>query len=118
MSLISHNFDVKSIIFLPFPKLLEKALPYCCLNICRVSLENIFPDQIFVLEMSSFCFVIALTFIFVHEYMHQCVNVNICNFAIFGPIIMKFSPNCTAKEMGMSLIIWEFFAYFWIWIRP
>ena len=29
------------------------------------------------------------------------MNVNICNFAIFGPIFMKFSPNCRAKELGM-----------------
>ena len=29
------------------------------------------------------------------------VDVNICNFAIFGPIFMKFLPKCTAKNFGM-----------------
>ena len=43
--------------------------------------------------------------------MHQGVNVYICNFAIFGLIFMEFSPNCTAKELGMLFTIlgsfWE-----------
>ena len=38
--------------------------------------------------------------------MHQCVNViKICNFAAFGPIFMKFSPNCRAEKLGMLFTI-------------
>ena len=33
--------------------------------------------------------------------MLQCVNVNICNFAFFGLIFMKFAPSCRAIELGM-----------------
>ena len=32
------------------------------------------------------------------QYMHQSVNVNICNFAAFGMIFMKFSPKGRANE--------------------
>ena len=39
--------------------------------------------------------------------MLQCVTVNICNFAIFGPIFMKFAPNCRANELGMLFTIDE-----------
>ena len=47
--------------------------------------------------------------------MHQRVNVNICNFAIFGLIFMEFSPNCTAKEVGMLLNILGSFCLFLDW---
>ena len=47
--------------------------------------------------------------------MHQCLNVIICNFAIFGPIFMKFSPICRAKELGMLFTIWKVFALFLVW---
>ena len=47
----------------------------------------------------------CLDFIIAHGYMHQCVNVNICNFAIFGPIFVKFSLNCGANELGMLFTI-------------
>ena len=47
----------------------------------------------------------CLDFIIAHGYMHQCVNVNICNFAILGPIFVKFSPNCRANELGMLFTI-------------
>ena len=36
---------------------------------------------------------VALTFIITCEDLHCNVNVNICNFAIFGPIFMKFLEN-------------------------
>ena len=41
--------------------------------------------------------------------MHQCVNVNICNIAIFGPIFVKFSSNCRANELGMLITIFGIF---------
>ena len=45
--------------------------------------------------------------------MHYCMNVNICNFAIFGPIFMKFSPNCRAKKLGMLFnILGRFCSFF------
>ena len=57
----------------------------------------------------------CLDFIIAHGYMHQFVNVNICNFAIFGPIFVKFSPNCRANELGMLFII---LLIFWIGQGP
>ena len=42
--------------------------------------------------------------------MHQCVNVTICNFAIF----MKFSPNCRTKEFGILFSVLGGFAHFLI----
>ena len=39
--------------------------------------------------------------------MHQCVNVNICNFAIFSPITMKFSPHCRAWEVVAQFLDWD-----------
>ena len=57
--------------------------------------------------------VIALTFIIAQKYMHQCVNVNICNFAIFGPIFMKFSSNCIElRDWECYSLFWEVFAHF------
>ena len=50
-------------------------------------------------------------------FMHQCVNENICNFAIFGPICMKFSPNCRAKELGILFTILGSFSSFLDWER-
>ena len=50
--------------------------------------------------------------------MHQCLNVIICNFAIFGPIFMKFSPICRAKELGMLFSVWKVFALFWFGKGP
>ena len=32
------------------------------------------------------------------------VNVNICNFAIFGLIFIKFSPKCRARKLGIYYI--------------
>ena len=50
------------------------------------------------------------------------MNVNICNFANFGPIFMKFSPNCRAKVLGMLYTILGSFCSFLDWeggdIRP
>ena len=49
----------------------------------------------------------CLTFIiYTPEYLHQCVNVNICNFVVLGPIFMKFAPICRAEELGM---LWTIF---------
>ena len=57
--------------------------------------------------------------------MHQCVIVNFCNFAIlsfFGLIIMKFTPNCRAKELLMLFTNFGSFGSFLDWegadIRP
>ena len=47
--------------------------------------------------------------------MHQCKNVNICDFAIFGPIFMKFSLNCTARELKMLFTILRSFCKFLDW---
>ena len=33
------------------------------------------------------------------------MNVNICNFAIFGLIFMTFSPKCRAKSLGILFTI-------------
>ena len=44
--------------------------------------------------------------------MHRCVNVNICKFAILGPIFMNFSPNCRAMELGMLFTILRSFCSF------
>ena len=44
--------------------------------------------------------------------MHQCVNVNICNFAIFGPVFRIFFPNCRANELGMLFTILGSFCLF------
>ena len=59
--------------------------------------------------------VIAFSFIMTHEYMHQCVNEYICKFSNFGPIIIKFSPNCRAKEFGMLFTILGSFCSFLDW---
>ena len=44
-----------------------------------------------------------LAFMIAHEDLHHNVNVNICHFAIFVPIFIKFSLKCRAnfKKMGM-----------------
>ena len=42
--------------------------------------------------------------------MHQWLND--CNFAIFGPIFVKFSPNCRANEFGMLFTILGIFVNF------
>ena len=47
----------------------------------------------------------CLDFTIAHGYMHQCVKVNICNFAIFGPIFVKFYPNCRPNELGILFTI-------------
>ena len=44
---------------------------------------------------------VALTFKMTGEDLDYVVNVNICNFAIFGRIFMKFSPKHKAKELGI-----------------
>ena len=36
--------------------------------------------------------------------MHQCVNVNFRNFAIFGPIFLKFSPGIGNFEKFFSIL--------------
>ena len=41
--------------------------------------------------------------------MHQFENVNICNFATFGLIFMKFSPNCRA--LGIRNVIHYFISF-------
>ena len=56
----------------------------------------------------------CLDFIIAHGFMHQCVNVNICNFAIFGPVFVKFSSNCRANEMGMLFTILGSFCVFFL----
>ena len=40
-----------------------------------------------------------------HVYVHQCANVNIYNFAIFGQIFMKFLPNCKVNYIPNSLAL-------------
>ena len=50
-----------------------------------------------------------------HEYKHQCVNVNISNFAIFGLIFVKFSSKCRAKELGMLFTILGSFCSYLDW---
>ena len=50
--------------------------------------------------------------------MHQCMNVKNCNFAVFGLIFMKFSPNCRAKELGMLFTIFGSFCSFLDWEGP
>ena len=47
--------------------------------------------------------------------MHQFVNVNICNFVIFGPIFMKFSSNFRTKELGILFTILGSFHSFLDW---
>ena len=47
--------------------------------------------------------------------MHQCVNVNISNFTTFGPVFMKFSPNCRVQELGMLFNILGSFRSFMDW---
>ena len=48
----------------------------------------------------------CLDFIISHGYMHQCVNANICNFAIFGPFFVKnFPQHCRANELVMLFTI-------------
>ena len=44
--------------------------------------------------------------------MHQCVNVNICNFAIFGPIFVKFSTVCRANQLECYSLFLDVFVYF------
>ena len=39
------------------------------------------------------------------------MHVNICKFATFGLIFMKFSPNSRAKELGMLFTILGIFTY-------
>ena len=46
--------------------------------------------------------------------MHQFVNANMCNFAIFGPIFIKLSP----KNVEMLFNIWEVLAHIWIGKGP
>ena len=40
------------------------------------------------------------------------MRVNIYNFAIFGPIFMKFSPKCKTKKFGILYTILGSFAHF------
>ena len=50
-----------------------------------------------------------MAFIITHEDLHHDVNVDICNFAFFGPIFMKFKANELIHHLGIfcSFFNWE-----------
>ena len=54
----------------------------------------------------------CLDFIIAYRYMHQCVNVNIFNFATFGLIFVKFRQTVEVMNWECYSIFLEVFAHF------
>ena len=72
-----------------------------------------YPQDMFRLINKPTTFIYALlsgglTCLIAQEYMFHCVNVNICNFAIFETIFIEFSPNCTEFGMLLCTIFFHF----------